>query len=216
MDRVRQFLNRSQSTVWHFWGDSITHGALHTYGQRDYCQLFEERLRYEMGRGDDAVIRMAVSGYATTNLLEKFDIHVTRHRPDVMFLMIGMNDCSIGRQISLEQFNSNLRELARRITAGGCLLVLQTTCPVLPGLAPEREPNFEAYMDVIRNLARELKLPLIDHAAFWMQQTIKRRVGWMDDQFHPNGQGHLAFARYLWEQLGIADPNMTSSRFFLL
>ena len=34
--------------TWVFFGDSITHGALHTYGWRSFPEIFEERLRFEM------------------------------------------------------------------------------------------------------------------------------------------------------------------------
>jgi lysophospholipase L1-like esterase len=215
MDRVRAFLKRSEPTVWHFWGDSITHGAHHLYGQRDYVQHFEERVRYEIGRKDDAVIRMAVSGYTTRDLLKKFDLHVTRFKPDVMFLMIGMNDCDAPRGITCAEFAANLRTVATRTAEMGGLLVLQTTCPIIPGLAASREPTFPDYMQAIRDAAAELMLPLIDHTSHWLNKPVSQRCAWMDDAFHPNGQGHLAFARLLLRDLGLHDPASITGRLFL-
>lgn len=215
MDRVRAFLKRSEPTVWHFWGDSITHGAHHLFGHRDYVQHFEERVRYEMARRDDTVVRMAVSGYTTRNLLERFDAHVARFRPDVMFLMIGMNDCDLPRGITCQEFAVNLRTVAQRTAELGCLLVLQTTCPVISGLAASREPHFPLYMQAIRDLAAELKLPLVDHTAHWLKWNQGQRCAWMDDSIHPNAQGHLAFARHLLKELDAHDPVSVTGRLFL-
>ena len=53
---------------WVFTGDSITHGAVHTYGWRDYTELFSERLRYEMGRRRDMVIKTGISGWTINRI----------------------------------------------------------------------------------------------------------------------------------------------------
>ena len=45
---------------WVFAGDSITHGALHTMGWRDYTELFSERLRHELKRPRDCVVKTGV------------------------------------------------------------------------------------------------------------------------------------------------------------
>ena len=41
--------------TWLFTGDSVTAGDQHTYGRRDYTELFAERIRYELGRISDTV-----------------------------------------------------------------------------------------------------------------------------------------------------------------
>ena len=42
-------------------------------GWRDYTQLFNERVRGELGRINDVVINTAISGNTTDNLLAGFD-----------------------------------------------------------------------------------------------------------------------------------------------
>ena len=76
MDRVRAFINSPKPVKWLFYGDSITHGAYHTFGWRDYTQLFAERVRGEMGRNMDVVINTAISGNTTRQLLEGFSWRV--------------------------------------------------------------------------------------------------------------------------------------------
>jgi lysophospholipase L1-like esterase len=197
-----------------FYGDSITHGALHTFGQRDYAEIFAERLRYELGRTMDVVLTTAISGDNTRGLLSGFDWRVGQFRPQVVLVMIGMNDCSKGNDISLDEFGDNLLQLVHRITALDALPVLQTTCPILPGQAPERAPYIGGYMKAVRRVAGDLQLPLVDHTAYW-QQHADQHFYWMSDAFHPNEYGHRAFARLLCRELGILDEDSPSGRLFV-
>jgi lysophospholipase L1-like esterase len=211
MQRVIDLLRSPDPVKWLFYGDSITHGALHTFGFRDYTELFRERIRYELARAGDIVINTAYSGDTTHQLLAGFEWRVAQFEPQVVFIMIGTNDCSIGRQISREEFRVNLIALCRAIGELPGLPVLQTTCPILPGTSPEREPNFDAYMEIIREVAAQEKLPLIDHTRYWreaIQQQPHLHYFWMSDGFHPNYHGHRVFAELLFKELGIFD--MTS------
>ena len=214
MERVKALLQGDQPVKWLFYGDSITHGAFHTFGWRDYVELFSERVRFEMGRTQDIVINTAISGNRTSTLLETFDWRVTQFAPHVVFLMIGMNDCSEASDVSLEQFEKNLHELDERIQAFGGRTVMQTTCPILPDTAPERIPHFDGFMDAIRRVAADRGLPLVDHTKHWRENEDKHYY-WMSNAFHPNGWGHLAFAHLLFRELGIWDPHSTTCKLFV-
>lgn len=206
--------DREKPVKWLFYGDSITHGAVHTFGQRDYTEHFSERVRTELGRAQDIVIKTAISGYTTRDLLAAFDWRVAAFRPDAVFLMIGMNDCCAGRNIALAEFQENLRILVKKIDDFGGLPILQTTCPILPGSAPDREQNFPSFMNAVRELAAKRSLTLIDHEAFW-KANVDKHYCWMSTGFHPNGAGHLAFAREIFRKFGIFDENSKTCRLFL-
>jgi lysophospholipase L1-like esterase len=214
LDEVRPLLKTSQPVKWLFTGDSITHGALHTFGWRDYVELFAERVRFELGRGMDLILNSAISGHTTRELLSDFDWRIGQFRPDAVLIMIGMNDCAESRGISCEEFSANLEQLTGKIWKLGARPVLQTTCPILPGQAPERTPYFPAYMDAIRQVAADNKLPLIDHEQFWRNRAGSHFF-WMSNAFHPNECGHRAFAFCLYEALGIFDPASHSCRLHL-
>ncbi len=211
MDRIKALLKDPQPRKWLFYGDSITHGALHTFGQRDYTQLFAERVRFELKRSMDVVINTAISGNSTRQLLEGFDWRLAQFKPDVVLLMIGMNDCSTNNPVTLHEFHANLTELANRIAALGSELVLQTTCPILPNTAPDRSPHIDAYMEAIRQVATERNLPLVDHYAYW-KSVGGRLYYWMSNEFHPNAEGHRAFAHKLFAALDIFDPQAATCR----
>ena len=213
MTRIRHILEGKSPAKWIFYGDSITHGALHTFGQRDYVELFAERLRFELARTMDIVITSAISGDTTRGLLESFDWRVGQFDPDVVPVMVGMNDCSANNDISLAEFGDNLSALVDRLRQIDAVPVLQTTCPILAGQAPDREPHLDGYMDAIRQAAAEHTVPLIDHARFW-QQHIDKHNYWMSDAFHPNEYGHRAFADLLYRELGIHDPESHACRLY--
>lgn len=212
MQRVQTLLGSEKPLVHLFYGDSITHGISATHLYRDYTQHYAEYIRGGgIARALDAVINTAISGNSTKDLLHSFADRAQKFRPDLAYLMIGMNDCSKKRpperQVSLDEFRLNLRELTRRFREMGTLVVLQTTCPVIPGSGPEdREFTLPAYMEAIRELASEENLPLVDHHAHWLARPAFP-YNWMQDSFHPNEWGHLAFARYLLEQLGIQNES---------
>ncbi|WP_432798068.1 SGNH/GDSL hydrolase family protein [Poriferisphaera sp. WC338] len=209
MKEIKQKLVNGEPLVWLFYGDSITHGVAHTRGSRDYVEHFEEMLRHDMGRSLDAVINTAISGHTTKELVSQFDIRVQRHRPDIVFLMIGMNDCSADapQHTPLKDFRKNLYDLAERIAGLGAQLILQTTCPIVRGYAPEREPHYPAYMQAIRDIANEKNLPLIDHTAFWESHDDAYWLEWMNNAFHPNARGHAVMARKLLQDTGFWGTN---------
>lgn len=209
MERIKKLLRDNEPLTWVFYGDSITHGVLHTFGHRDYAELFAERIRFELDRPMDLVITSAVSGDTSSGLLSSFDWRVARFDPDVVFLMIGMNDCSNQVEIGIEEFEKNLLKLADRLGDLGAALVLQTTCPILPGQAPDRLPYFDFYMDAIRKVSDLRKLPLIDHTQFW-QEHGESHFLWMSDAFHPNAHGHRVFARQICRCLDIYDEQSRS------
>jgi lysophospholipase L1-like esterase len=212
---VSDLISGESPVRWLFCGDSITHGACHTWGHRDYTQHFAERVRFEMRRGRDIVINSAVGGETSRDLLADFDWRVTQFRPDAVFLMMGMNDCEQTRTMKVEEFRANLEEFCRRVReVVGSLVVLQTSPPIIKGMGPNREGSFPAFMDAIRSVAHSRALPLVDHQAFW-QQNANKHTFWMSDAIHPGSYGHLALATCLFEALGIFDASSNTCRLFV-
>lgn len=217
MKRIQDLLRQDRPLTWLFYGDSITHGAVHTFGSRDYTELFAERIRTEMGRGMDVVIKSAIAGNTTRDLLQGLDWRVSRFGSDVVFIMIGMNDCAQGRQLHAAEFRRNLELLCQQIAAAGSLIVLQTTPPILAGTAPDREPRFPEYMEIVRGTAQSQGALLIDHTRYWQGQSdfADRHFYWMGNSFHPNAHGHVLLARYLFKCLGIFEPGSAMCRQFV-
>lgn len=192
---------------WVFAGDSITHGALHTWGDRDYTEIFSERRRYEQGRGRDIVIKTATSGWTTKLIRNDVDWNILQFDADVVSIMIGMNDATLGSE-GLESFRDNYTSILDRIAeTPKTHVILHTITPVWPSAAGRVE-HLPGYVDVIRQIATERKLPLIDHWSYWhkaLQEDPIRSFAWMNDAIHPGTYGHRAIARLLFEELDMWD-----------
>lgn len=203
------FSKEGAPVTWLFYGASVSQGAFHTHGWRGYSEIFAERVRFEMNRPLDVVLNNSFSGYTSGQLLEHFNRCVQPFKPQVVFLMIGMNDCSSPRNVSPETFANNLRELCARISDLGGIPVLQTPNYLLPGADPDRLANFPKYREVIVSLAKETQSFLIDHWGEW-EGCGDNASYWMSDGLHPNQYGHLFFAHTVFQALGIYDEENSS------
>ena len=156
---IRKHFSEENSDSWHwiFYGDSITHGANHTHGWRSFPEIFNERIRWEMKKKLDIVINSAFSGNTTIQLIdsELYPKMVRCFAPDVVFIMIGIND--IVRLNDSELYRKNLTELVRTIRADKAIPILQT-CMTFQN-KPE-DPNYVKryqerpfYNQIIREVA---------------------------------------------------------------
>ena len=206
MERITALLHRDQPARWVFAGDSITHGAAHTNGWRDYTELFSERLRWELGQPRDIVIKTGISGWTIEALANDLDANVLSFAPDCVSLMFGMNDCTQGPD-GLAAFRDRYQTVVETIrTRTGAEVLLHTPNAVIPPASEARLANLPAYREVILELASEIDLPAIDHFAVWSSPEFANAVHhWMDDGFHPNEFGHRVLARVLFQALDLWD-----------
>lgn len=202
VERARALLkDPARPVTWLFTGDSITHGARHTFGWRSYPELFAERIRYELGRPRDIVVNTGISGDRTGGLLKDWDWRVARFQPHLVSVMMGMNDSSAGAA-GRDEFRNNLNEIADRILAReGCVPLFHTMNAVTP--IPAGRPDLPAYVDIIRDVAMRRHLPLIDHFEEWSKRSFYDWIG--DGTIHPNEYGHRVFANRIFRELGIFD-----------
>src|SRR5437870_925522 len=144
--------DQSAPITWVFTGDSITHGASHTHGERSYPEHFAERVRWEMGRGRDVVVNTGISGDTADGILKDFEHRVARFKPDVVSIMIGMNDCAGGSAMR-SKFETNLRELVHRVRSTSALPLLHTANPIDTSRESRRN-DLPAYNEIIVKVAR--------------------------------------------------------------
>jgi acyl-CoA thioesterase I len=205
VDRIKALLAAKTPIKWVFAGDSITHGAFHTQGWRDYTELFSERIRYEMGRDLDCVIKTAASGWKIENLAQHLEWCVIQYCPHVLSIHMGMNDASDGGPNGVEAFKTTYSSVIERVRkANGAEIMLHTPQQVMREAS--RFPLLPPYIEAIRDLARKHEAMLIDHYAHWGEFSYDRVMYWSSDQIHPNEYGHREIAYRLMNELGIFDP----------
>ena len=206
VEKIRALLRRTEPVRWVFAGDSITHGAAHTVGWRDYTELFGERVRWELRRTRDIVVKTGISGWTVADLASELEWAVLQFRPDCASLMFGMNDCVKGPE-GLATFRSiYLRAIERIREETGALVFVHTPNWTLPTGGAERVASLPAYREAIREIAAAAGVPCLDHFPEW---TAAEGAGsmhhWLAHGCHPNEYGHRVLAHALFRELGIWD-----------
>jgi lysophospholipase L1-like esterase len=206
---LRSILSSRKPATWVLTGDSITHGAAYTFGWRSYPEHFMERVRWELHRLTDTIINTGLSGDTADGLLSELHGRVLRFRPDVTSIMMGMNDC-VGGSAGREHYRRNLLTLVDAIEAKVSLPLLHTPNPIRPGSDPERT-DLPHYAEIVREVAAQRGLLLVDHHESWMAQERKHPGalrGWLNaDGIHPSAAGHRELARLFFVALGIFAPD---------
>jgi lysophospholipase L1-like esterase len=215
LEQIKGFLSQPEPKRWVFAGDSITHGALHTFGWRDYSELFSERLRYEMGRGRECIIKTAISGYRITDIAADLDWNILQHRPNVVSINVGMNDCSDGAA-GLEKFATIYHEVLKRVRQETSAAIILHTPQYIQPLDEKRYANLPAYVEAVRKLAHTAGAVLVDHDLEW-RDAMKRGVMayWLSDPIHPNEIGHRVMTRAFMRKLDVWDDASFIGRLFI-
>jgi acyl-CoA thioesterase-1 len=191
----------SEKIVWVFMGDSVTQGAVHTKGWRNYSELFAERLRWEMNQRTMIVINTASSG-STLPGPRGLEGEALHFHPGVVSLMYGINDCLTG-EVGREPFQQKLVRIVAAVRKAGAIPILHTPNPVLS--SDRKRADLPAYVARIRAVAKSENIILVDHYAHW--QSAKPREDdlllWLNDEQHPNHLGHREIAKETFRALGI-------------
>ena len=215
---IKNKIGDKKPLIWVFTGDSITHGALHTYGLRSYVEHFQERTRWEMRRLLDIVINTGISGDTMKGLMSRDEWRIFQLKPDIVSVKIGMNDCRNGEK-GIPVFKEALKKLIDRSRKQRVSLLLNT--PNLIDFEKDKtRAELPKYVQALRDVAAEHDVPLVDHYAHWQKLTANssaRLQMWLNDgSIHPNGYGHLVLARKIFDDLGIADAkSVVGGRLFV-
>ena len=195
-------------------GDSITRGARPGVPPTDiYAARLEAALR---ARGRAVRVHNVGIGSERTDLaLARLERDVVAQRPDWVTVMYGTNDSWVDTgqtesRLGAETYATNLREIARRLQAAGIGVVLMTAPKFgeqarRNGLGEDPNGRLALHMDRCRAVARELRLPLVDHFAGWdeRQRGGAALQAWTTDGVHPNADGHADLAHRM---AAVLDP----------
>ncbi len=187
------------------FGDSITQGHI--------GYAYVDRLRSALP--DVRIINAGIDGDTTLNLWKRIDQDVLTHRPDVVTIMVGLNDFGtrygerlsrayyrhvkkVPIQIDIATYAAMYRAIVARLRAAGCqvLVMTPTTLGEMPLTAGQA--ILDGYTDTVRQIAYQQELPLADvRQAFLRELHENPHVGqeyhlWMVpyDQFRIRWFGH--------------------------
>lgn len=196
LPEIQQQLADGQPTKIVCFGDSITGVYYHTGGSRAWCDMLGIVLKQAYAKADLQMINAGMSGHTTANALARIEGDVIAKKPQLVVVMFGMNDVV---RVPLETYGKNMREIIRRCRQAGAAVVLCTPNAVSE-TAARPQTKLANYVDAVRTIAVEEKLPLVDCFAAWQAHRSEDRLSWslmMSDEIHPNMTGHLRFAELM-------------------
>lgn len=214
--KIEELVEKDGPLTWLFIGDSITHGAVHTYGYDSISQSFQKFLHDSQGlnRKDDLVYNTAISGAIARDTLSEphKSARVTSFTPDVAIIMLGMNDCT---NVTPDEFESHLKEnIANLKEANPNVVIVLRTPNTVAGRS-----NMMEIVGKVRKVAQEQDLILADHAQSWDDAIARlsnaRTAGAGNlnrDNLHPTGHGQKVMLDDLIKALGLWNDSLDLCR----
>ena len=117
-----------------------------------------------------------------------------------------MNDSS-NQIVPLEEYRSNILELINKVREIGAIPIIQTSNIIKMDLSRK---SLKFYMDIVRAVARENNVMLIDHYSHWEElekenSNFKNEL--LNDLIHPNEKGHLEIVKFIFKELDIFEED---------
>lgn len=171
------------------------------------------------------VFNAGIGGNTTRDARRRFQADVLQYKPRLIVMQFGINDSAVdvwkkppatAPRVPMAETLTNLRSMITEARAQQTRVILMTTNPLRwtsklkdlygkPPYQPEAEDGFESpfllsYNDAIRQLAKEMDVPLVDvHAAYpafaAKHKTTIAQI--LPDGMHPGELGHLLVAEQL-------------------
>ncbi len=175
------------------FGDSVTGVYYHTGGRRAWTDMLGIALGQIYPKAQVEMTNAGRSGHTTGAGLARIERDVVAKKPDLVVVMFGLND--IGQR-KPELYRENLRTIVRRCRESGAAVVL---CTINSVYANERRSMAKVaeYSQVVREVAKELTVPLADCFAAYEEVRKKGPTEWMllmSETIHPCMDGHKLFA----------------------
>jgi lysophospholipase L1-like esterase len=188
-------------------GDSYTIGTGASGEAHNYPSILATRLTRTVGK-EVEVTNPAVNGFTTRDLIEKELGYVTTLKPDLVSLLIGVNDLVQGR--TPEQYREALVEIDDEVAAlalgsGRVVAISIPNWSVTPAAATFGDPDqLRALTETFNRIAlREAEA----RGFTWVDITAASIAGsgspaWIStDQLHPGDAQYAAWAEVIWESV---------------
>lgn len=216
---------RARAVTYVAFGDSVTQGCMEE-GVVEYENVYHQVIKRGMERRYPStvvnVINSGVSGDTIVASRPRWERDVLMYKPDLVTICFGHNDAH-GRQEGLPAFVQSISEIVARIREETeAEILIMTPCmmmkransqikevhkPLIPSNMKLAEDGIlELYVEAIRELAEELKIPLFDSYTMWEQMEqglidIHSRLS--NGINHPTPEFHIAWGEALETRLFI-------------
>ena len=180
-------------------GDSITRGErTGVKADETFAAVLGERFKLN-------VANAGLGGERTDGALARLQKDVLAKKPKVVLIMYGTNDSYVDKgakepRLTVAKYRENLVSLVVAIRKTGAEPILMTeprwAKGELNGLGEDPNERLEKYVEACRAVAKERKVPLVDHYQHWKDAEAHGTAirDWTTDGCHPNPRGHRELA----------------------
>lgn len=147
-------------------------------------------------------LNKGISGNRVVNLKERWQKDCLDIKPNVVSILIGVNDCwrkfDNNDETTVEEYKNNYRHILTEIreTLGAEIVIIE---PFLLPVTEEQKNLWRADLDpkiqVAREVAREFNATYVPMDGVFASMCIKQKPDfWAGDGVHPSGAGHALIA----------------------
>ena len=192
-----------------FFGDSITDAGRNREAKAGepggWGGGYVHQIAAYLGAQDPAdelvFTNKGISGNRIYDLEERLQADVLDEEPDIVSILIGINDVwrRFDRDLEspIDKFAKTYRKICKKITDDGARLVLLEpfVLPVPEDRRAWRE-DLNPKIEVVRDMAREFEAILVPLDGIFAAASAKREPAfWARDGVHPSPAGHALIAR---------------------
>lgn len=218
-DEVSRPALASNATVV-FIGDSITDGGRartgsdynHTMGQ-GYAFIVAAQLGARLPERNVTFVNRGIGGDRVIDLAARWKTDVLELKPDVLSVLVGINDTLGARGETLEQFAATYERLLRETLAALPKVRIVLGEPFLLPVG-KYQANYAATLaevkrrqEIVADLAAKYGLPLIRYQAVFDAACARAPAAhWSWDGVHPHYAGHGLMAEAWLKTVGELSP----------
>ncbi len=189
LPRLAEKLAAAQPVTIVSLGDSVTGVYYHTGGRRAYPEMLQIALEKASPGAKVTVINAGVSGNSTQDALKRLQKDVLDHKPDLVTVMLGLNDMV---RVPIADYQANLKTMIEKCRGIGAEVLLCTPNAVIESGGRPTAKLVE-YCDAMKEVGKKRNVPVCDcyaaHAALRERDPLAWRL-MMSDGIHPNMDGH--------------------------
>ncbi len=207
---MSSFIHPMQKKKIIFFGDSITEAAVKGDG---YIVKISELATHDKVSNEYDFVGAGIGGNKIYDLYLRHENDVLSKNPDIVVIYIGVNDVwhkrSYGTGTDADKFENFYVALLKKLQAENIKVVLCT--PAVIGektdSSNELDGDLNNYSNIIRALARDNNLPLIDLRQAFLDYNKKHNSGNKEagiltsDRVHLNARGNQLVAEEMWKVL---------------
>ena len=201
-----------------FMGDSISdcararpvgEGLFGAVGN-GFIHLVDAMVKSQRPQWNLRVVNMGIDGNTSADLLARWDTDVLCQKPDIVAVLVGINDVwrqfdsplQTELQVTPEAYRQNLCAMVEKTLPSTKQMLFLSPFFLEPNAEEPMRAQMDCYGAIMREVAQKYQMPFVDlQTAFapLLQAYHPAFIAW--DRVHPNPTGQMVIANAVWDAL---------------